>query len=78
MEASNQATTQHFKMLSSGLVELIHLEDICIYVDREMNKTQEFPKLSSKLLIDFFPNGGNSAAVISSEIQVLAERHNVR
>ena len=73
LEDSLQTKTQHFSMLSNGLVELICVEDICIYIDRRIHKPYERSLLSSEKLKDFFPNSGNSSEAIALEIQVLIQ-----
>lgn len=54
VEDSNQTNTQHFSMLSSRLVELIKIEDICIYVNQHLNQSQEVSPVRSKELSVFF------------------------
>ena len=74
VEDSLQTDTQHFSMLSNGLVELIYSEDICMHVDRRINKIRKIPLLDPDKLKDFFPNGGNASEAITLEIQGLNQR----
>jgi hypothetical protein len=71
VSSSLQTDTQHFQMLKIGLVELIYAEDICKYVDRQINKTKKYPGIKHEKMQDFFPNGGDSSEAISLEIQDL-------
>ena len=71
---SLQADTQHFQMLRIGLVELIYAEDVCKYVDRQINKTKKDPVIRPEKMQDFFPNGGTSSEAIFLEIQDLLHK----